>query len=126
MHTLIAPDRTTVIHHYFHAWNASNPQERQNALNQSFAADATYVDPHAGSLQGINALQTLIEQFRAKFSHPLEATGHVDIHHHIFRLPWRLGDARTGILSQGLFVGMFNAEHKIGQLLVFLDKDNAF
>jgi hypothetical protein len=124
MPTLIAPDLTTTIHDYVHAWNASNTQDRSQALFQSFASDGTYIDPHAGVLQGRDAMQHLIDQFRTKFAHPMEATGHIDFHHNIFRLPWRLGDSTTGILSQGLFVGQLNADHKICQLLVFLDKNS--
>jgi len=90
----LVTDISTTLRHYLHAWNAPTVDERAQALRQALTPDIVYIDPHAGELQGIEAVRTLVEQFRSKFDYPLEATGHLDVHHQLFRLPWRLGDLR--------------------------------
>ncbi|MEM6351972.1 MAG: nuclear transport factor 2 family protein [Cyanobacteria bacterium P01_D01_bin.14] len=123
--TQLVTDISTTLQRYLHAWNATTPEARATALAQSLTPEVIYVDPHAGELQGIDAVQSLIEQFHAKFNHPLEATGHLDVHHHLFRLPWRLGDRETGVLSHGMFVGEFNDAVQIVRLWTFLDGKQA-
>ncbi|NEP17921.1 MAG: hypothetical protein F6J97_13620 [Leptolyngbya sp. SIO4C1] len=115
---------TETLHHYFHAWNSATADERAAELAQSFEDTGVYIDPHAGELQGLAAVQQLIEQFRSKYDYPLEAMGHLDLHHRLFRLPWRLGDKRTGVLSHGLFTGEIGASGKIVRLWVFIDSDS--
>lgn len=115
---------TDTIHHYLHAWNSATATERQQELAESFSEAGVYIDPHAGELQGLAAMQGLIEEFRAKYTHPIEAMGHLDMHHSLFRLPWRIGDMKTGVLSHGLFTGQIDASGKIVRLWVFIDSDS--
>lgn len=115
---------TDTIHHYLHAWNSATVVERESELAKSFATDGVYIDPHAGELRGLAAMQGLIEEFRTKYTHPIEAMGHLDMHHGLFRLPWRIGDMKTGVLSHGLFTGQVDASGKITQLWAFIDSDS--
>lgn len=115
---------TDTIHHYFHAWNSATAAEREHELTESFAAEGVYIDPHVGELQGLSAMQKLIEEFRSKYSHPIEAMGHLDMHHSLFRLPWRIGDIETGVLSHGLFTGQVDTSGKITRMWVFIDSDS--
>ncbi len=121
----LVTDISTTLHSYLHAWNAPSAEERAASLRQALTTDVIYIDPHAGELQGVEAVQALIEQFRSKFNYPLEATGHLDVHHRLFRLPWRLGDLDKGVLSHGTLVGEFDTTGKILRLWAFLDGKQA-
>ncbi|MEM9906868.1 MAG: hypothetical protein AAF921_17760 [Cyanobacteria bacterium P01_D01_bin.44] len=115
---------TDTIHHYLHAWNSATTVERESELAKSFATDGVYIDPHAGELSGLAAMQGLIEEFRTKYTHPIEAMGHLDMHHSLFRLSWRIGDMETGVLSHGLFTGQVDSSGKIMRLWTFIDSDS--
>ncbi|MEO1590344.1 MAG: nuclear transport factor 2 family protein [Cyanobacteria bacterium J06632_22] len=121
----LVTDISTTLRHYLHAWNAPTADERAAALRQALTPEVIYIDPHAGERYGIDAVHAVIEQFRSKSDYLLEATGHLDVHHQLFRLPWRLGDLDRGVLSHGTLVGEFNAAGKILRLWGFLDGKQA-
>jgi hypothetical protein len=110
------------IQDYLAAWNAHTASERKTLLQGCMVANAIYIDPHAPEpVQGIDEMQALIEKFRSRFDHKLEPQGQVDMHHHVFRLHWRLQRDNGEILSRGLMVGDLSDAGLIERIVQFVD-----
>ncbi|WP_299484496.1 hypothetical protein [Acaryochloris sp. IP29b_bin.137] len=114
------------IQDYLAAWNAKTFNERRSLLQSCMTGKAIYIDPHAPDpVQGIDGMQALIEKFRARFDHELKAEGQIDMHHSVFRLPWRLQRDSGEILSHGLMVGDLTDAGLIKRIVQFVDTVNA-
>ncbi|MEM9568042.1 MAG: nuclear transport factor 2 family protein [Cyanobacteria bacterium P01_E01_bin.34] len=113
------------IETYLEAWNAGSSQDRHNLLERCLTTDVVYIDPHAPEvIQGIEAMEAMIETFRARFDHKLIAEGAIDAHHDVFRLQWRLQQDGGGILSHGLMVGEVDDSGIITRIVQFVDANN--
>ena len=110
------------IETYLEAWNAGSSQDRHNLLESCLTTDVVYTDPHAPEvIQGIEAMEALIETFRSRFDHKFIAEGAIDAHHNVFRLRWRLQQEGGGILSHGLIVGDIDDAGIITRIVQFVD-----
>lgn len=114
------------IQDYLAAWNTTNSDERRTLLQSCMTDEAIYTDPHAPEpVRGIDGMQALIEQFRARFDHWLEPEGEIDMHHNVFRLQWRLQRESGEILSRGLMVGDLTDTGEIDRIVQFVDAATA-
>jgi hypothetical protein len=110
------------IQDYLAAWNSQTSADRQRLLQGCMTTDAIYIDPHAPEpVHGIDGMQALMEKFRSLFDHKLEPEGPVDMHHHVFRLRWRLQRESGEILSRGLMVGDLTDTGVITRIVQFVD-----
>ncbi len=110
------------IQDYLAAWNAQTATERSMLLQSCMTDDAVYIDPHAPDpVRGVDGMQALIEKFRSRFDHKLEPEGQVDMHHNVFRLPWRLQRDSGEVLSRGLMVGDLTDAGIIERIVQFVD-----
>ena len=114
------------VQDYLSAWNTQTSDERRRLLQSCMTDKAIYIDPHAPDpVQGIDGMQALIEEFRARFDHKLEPEGQIDMHHSVFRLRWRLQRDSGEVLSHGLMVGDLTETGLIERIVQFVDAVNA-
>jgi hypothetical protein len=82
-------DITTVVHNYIAMWNETTPEDRRAIIADTFADDASYLDPimEGDGPQGIDAMVAGAQgQFPgARF----ELTSGPDAHHDRVRFAWR-------------------------------------
>ena len=83
-------DITTVVHNYIAMWNETTPGDRRAIIADTFADDASYLDPlvSGSGREGIDAMVAGAQkQFPgARF----ELTAGPDAHHDRVRFAWRL------------------------------------
>jgi hypothetical protein len=82
-------DITAVVHNYIAMWNETTPEERRAIIADTFADDASYVDPFfsGDGREGIDAMvagaQSQLPGTR------FELTSGPDAHHDRVRFAWR-------------------------------------
>jgi hypothetical protein len=83
-------DITSVVHNYIAMWNETTPEDRRAIIAETFADDASYLDPmqSGNGREGIDAMvagaQTQFPGMR------FELTAGPDAHHDRVRFGWRL------------------------------------
>ena len=89
-------DITTVVHNYIAMWNETTPEDRRAIIADTFADEATYLDPiqSGAGRDGIDAMVTAAQkQFPGT---RFELAGGPDLHHDRVRFAWRLVTADGG------------------------------
>ena len=111
----------SALNDYIKAWNTSDPIERRSLLEESFDKQGRYVDPHIPApVTNLDQMEEIIKTFRSRLPHKLYAVQRPELHNYAFRLKWKMEDNGT-LLSKGTFVGEFNSDDKISNLICFLD-----
>jgi|SRR5579875_338708 hypothetical protein len=82
---------TTLIDNYFAAWNETDPGRRQQIIANTWAEDATYLDPlmRGEGHSGIDAMIAGVQQQFAGLE--FRQTGTIDSHNNTARFSWHLG-----------------------------------
>ena len=111
-----------VIDGYFAAWNETEAGKRRAAIVQTWADDASYLDPlmqgsgHAGIDAMIAAVQ---ERFPG---HQFRLTGAVDAHHDRVRFSWELAPEGGPVVVAGTDFGVVAADGRLQSITGFLDQ----
>jgi SnoaL-like domain len=89
-------DITTTVHNYIAAWNETTPEERRAIIAETFADDASYLDPlQSGS--GREGIDAMIAGAQNQFpGMRFELADGPDAHHDRVRFAWRLVTADGG------------------------------
>jgi hypothetical protein len=89
-------DITSVVHNYIAVWNETTPEERRAIIAETFADDASYLDPlQSGS--GRDGIDAMVAAAQTQFpGHRFELTAGPDAHHDRVRFAWRLVGAADG------------------------------
>jgi hypothetical protein len=112
----------TLVQRYVDAWNASDPAERQAAIEAVFAPGARYVDPLA-DVTGAEEIAGLIAAVQEQFAGMRFApVGDVDAHHDVCRFRWGLGPEGAEPLVIGFDVATVGPDGRITAVRGFLDK----
>jgi hypothetical protein len=89
-------DITTMVHNYIAMWNETTPEDRRAIIAETFADDASYLDPimSCAGREGIDAMVAGAQQQfpGARF----ELTSGPDAHHDRVRFAWRLVTGGAG------------------------------
>ena len=115
-------DFAEVVVRYFAAWNETNAERRRALIAQTWADDASYVDPlmegqgHAGIDAMIAAVQ---EQFAG---HQFRQLGAVDAHHDRLRFSWELAPEGGAIVVGGTDFGLVADDGRLQTITGFLDQ----
>jgi hypothetical protein len=83
-------DITTTIDRYIAAWNEGDPERRRALVEQTFAADADYLDPLMSGV-GRDGIDAMIAGARQAYpGHRFELAAGPDAHHDRVRFSWHL------------------------------------
>jgi len=111
-----------VIAQYLACWNETDPQARRELIDQTWAQDASYVDPLAEA-RGRDAIDATIAAAQSQFpGFVFTLEGPVDAHHKQARFRWGLGPEGAEPLVIGFDVAVTDDDSKIRTVLGFLDK----
>jgi hypothetical protein len=111
-----------VIARYLACWNETDPAVRRKLIEETWAEDATYIDPLADA-RGRDAIDATIAAAQGQFPNFVFAlAGPVDAHHQQVRFTWGLGPEGAEPLVVGFDVAVTDDENKIRTVLGFLDK----
>lgn len=106
---------------YIASWNETDPVDRSALLAETFAPDASYVDPlmSAASIEEIDGLIAAVQQ---RFpGHRFALKGTADGYSDKVRFTWELGPEAAEALIEGTdFLTI--ADGKIKSVVGFLDK----
>jgi SnoaL-like domain len=113
-----------LVERYLDTWNETDPETREAAVAEIWAADGEYVDPLAtvAGPDGISSLIGAVQQ---------QVPGHVfrlvdrdiDAHHNVMRFWWELVPAGGGeSVAIGFDVAVTQDDGRIGSVVGFLDK----
>lgn len=110
-----------IVPAYLATWNATDPQERRELLEQHWSPHATYVDPLV-SVAGHDQLDATVAAVQQQFpGFVFTAVGDADAHHDQVRFQWGLGPEGAEPVAVGFDVALVDAEGRIRQVLGFLD-----
>jgi hypothetical protein len=111
-----------LIENYLACWNETDAAARLTLVEDTFAADADYIDPMA-DVHGYEAISATIGAVQTQF--PGLAFSHVgaaDSHHSQTRFNWGLGPAGEEPVAIGFDVAVTDEDGRIRTVLGFLDK----
>jgi len=111
-----------LLERYLACWNETNSETRQSLLAETWAVDATYVDPLA-DVTGLEEIDATIAAVQGQFpGFVFTPVGTVDSHHNQARFGWGLGPAGEEPLVIGFDVATTDDDGRITQVLGFLDR----
>ncbi len=106
---------------YFTTWNERKDEARGKLLASCFAQNGRYLDPHVpNQTNSIDEMDDIIKLFQSRLPHRLVALKKAEFHHHVFRVRWKMDD-KGKVLSEGTFVGEFDLNDRITNLICFID-----
>ncbi|OZC03968.1 nuclear transport factor 2 family protein [Rubricoccus marinus] len=109
------------LENYLAAWNATDADDCSARLLAGCAPDVVLLDPNAERpLNGWAAVASHIAYFRERHGHRMEPTGHIDAHHGVCRLPWRLADG-DDVHSTGVLIADAAGDGRLQRILHFVD-----
>jgi hypothetical protein len=83
-------DITTVVHNYIAMWNETTPEDRRAIIVETFADDASYLDPLMAG-DGREGIDAMVAGAQKQFPGTrFELTAGPDAHHDRVRFAWRL------------------------------------
>jgi hypothetical protein len=89
-------DITTVVHNYIAMWNEPAPEDRRAIIADTFADDASYLDPLMAG-EGREGIDAMVAGAQKQFPGTrFELTAGPDAHHDRVRFAWRLVTADAG------------------------------
>ena len=111
-----------IIEQYINAWNSEDSKDREEFLRNSFDKNGRYTDPHIPEpVQNIHEMEGIIKIFRSRLPHKLKLMGGIEYHSYVFRFKWQM-ENNGSVLSNGTFVGEFNTENRLTNIICFIDQ----
>jgi hypothetical protein len=111
-----------VIARYLACWNEKDAAARRKLIEDTWAEDASYVDPLA-EVRGRDAIDATIAAVQGQFpGFVFTLAGPVDAHHRQARFTWGLGPEGAEPLVVGFDVAVADDDNKLRTVLGFLDK----
>lgn len=119
--TTMTRDPLVVAQTYLATWNETDSARRRALLEQAWAAHATYLDPLMQG-EGRVGIARMIETAREGFpGHRFVLKGQPDGHNALVRFAWSLSSDSGAIVGGGTDVVRLDGEHRIAEVLGFLD-----
>jgi hypothetical protein len=111
-----------LVARYLACWNETDPAARRKLIEETWAEDASYIDP-LGDARGRDGIDATIAAAQGQFpGFVFTLAGPVDAHHKQARFTWGLGPEGAEPLVVGFDVAVTDDEDKITTVLGFLDK----
>jgi hypothetical protein len=113
----------SVIDRYIEMWNETDSTRRRNLIEQTWAEDATYVDPLV-AIAGYDEIDSTVAGAQAQFpGFMFRLAGPVDAHHNLARFSWELApDGADEALVVGFDVAVLSDDGRLQDVQGFLDK----
>lgn len=115
-------DVTTVVDSYLAAWNETDPERRRALLAETWADDASYLDPlmSGEGRDGIDAMIAAAQQ--AYPGHRFELAQGPDAHNDRVRFTWHLhGPDGNGPVAVGIDFGTVAEDGRLRSVTGFLE-----
>jgi hypothetical protein len=107
---------------YIAAWNETDPDARQKAVDELYTEDARYVDP-LGVAEGRTAIAATIGAVQGQFpGFRFRLVGPVDGHHDQARFSWELGPEGDEAPIAGFDVAVTDGWSRLRNVFGFLDR----
>ena len=111
-------DIDTVVNTYIATWNERDPGRRRALVTQTFAEDASYVDPHRSG-KGTQDIDAMIAAAQEQFpGHRIELTFGPDAHNARVRFAWQLLGP-DGPVGGGMDFASVAADGRLGTVTGF-------
>ncbi len=113
----------SVIDRYIEMWNETDSTRRRDLIAQTWAEDATYVDPLV-AIAGYDEIDSTVAGAQAQFpGFVFRLAGPVDSHHNLARFTWELApDGADEALVVGFDVAVLSDDGRLQDVQGFLDK----
>jgi hypothetical protein len=111
-----------LVTRYLDSWNETNASARRRAIDDLYAADASYVDPMVEAY-GRNAIDATVGAVQAQFpGFAFSLIGPVDAHHRQVRFTWGLGPVDAEPIIVGFDVAVVDEDGQLSSVHGFLDR----
>jgi hypothetical protein len=114
-------DVNALVQRYFAVWNETNADRRRALIAQTWAEDATYIDPmmHGDGPAGIDAMVQGVQQSFAGYQ--FRQIRAVDAHNGHLRFAWELAPANGPVLAAGTDFAILTPDNRLQTVIGFLD-----
>ena len=111
---------------YFAMWNEADPERRRAVIQQTWAPDASYLDPMFAA-DGPEALDALVAGVHQQFpGHRFRLRGAVDAHHDRARWGWELAGPNGGPpVAVGVDFAVLAPDGRLRQVTGFFEPPTA-
>lgn len=106
---------------YLAIWNEPAPDQRRRLIENTFTAEATYVDP-MGRGEGFAGIDALVTTVRGSFpGHRFTRYGQVDAHGEHLRFSWELSSGTGAVVARGTDYAQLNGQGRLKSVTGFID-----
>jgi hypothetical protein len=114
-------DITTTVHNYIAVWNETTPEERRALIADTFADDATYLDPIMSG-DGPAEIDAMVAGAQAQFPGTrFELSAGPDLHHDRVRFAWRLVSVEGAPVAAGVDFATVTDDGRLREVVGFLE-----
>ncbi len=111
-----------LVSRYLDSWNETDATARRRAIDDLYAADASYIDPMVEA-HGREAIDQTIGAVQAQFpGFRFSLVGAIDAHHNQARFHWGLGPAGAEPIIVGFDVAITDEDGRLRSVHGFLDQ----
>jgi hypothetical protein len=116
-------DITTVVDNYIAAWNETDADGRRALIAETFANDATYVDPLVTG-DGADGIDAMIAGVQGAYpGHSFKLASGPDAHHDRVRFTWHLiGPDGAGPIAIGIDFATVAEDGRLQNVTGFLEQ----
>lgn len=112
-----------IIDSYFECWNASNAEQRAEAIAKTWAEEATSSDPLAQVTGHDDLAAMFVGTQEAYPGHTFRQVGELDTHHNLLRWGWEMIDGAGNRVLDGIDVALFGDDGRLTYLAGFFGAD---
>lgn len=114
-----------LIDRYFAVWNERDAARRQELIAQTWAEDASYLDPLMQG-NGHLGIDSMVQNVQQQFAgHRFRQLGATDAHHDRLRFSWELVADAGPVVVAGTDFGIVAADGRLQNVTGFLDQTPA-
>ena len=115
-------DITTTVHNYIAMWNETTPEDRRAIIADTFADDASYLDP-VQSGDGPAGIDAMVAGAQKQFpGMRFELSDGPDLHHDRVRFAWRMTGGEGGAeLARGVDFATVGDDGRLRSVTGFLE-----
>jgi hypothetical protein len=118
-------DVEAVVEGYFATWNETDPARRRKFTEQTWATDATYVDPRY-TADGHDGLDELVRAVHDAFpGSRFRLTSAVDAHHDRVRWSWELATPEGLPIATGVDFAVLAEDGRLREVVGFFEPAQA-
>jgi hypothetical protein len=114
-------DVSAVVDGYIETWNVTDAARRRAVIGETFADDATYLDPIMSG-DGPDGIDAMIAGAQAQFpDHRCELTAGPDAHHDRVRFGWRVVSPEGATVLAGVDFAQLADDGRLRDVTGFLE-----